>query len=104
MTMKKLSKEVNCNENNITECILDLIADCDGGNWNDYNDGDIVKYHFDFNDENFIEVLDNENIKLDELKEFVGEGICCIVDEDIWNNVRFEGNEMIVEYEYVECD
>jgi hypothetical protein len=46
--MKKLSKEVNCNENNITECILDLIADCDGGNWNDYNDGDIVKYHFDF--------------------------------------------------------
>jgi hypothetical protein len=103
--MKKLSKEVKFEENSkIMDLIDGLLESSEGGNWNEYNDGDIVTYWYDFDDVNYSELLDDEDIKLDEVKEFIKEGICYVIDEDIWYNIRFEENEMIVEYEYVECD
>jgi hypothetical protein len=103
--MKKLSKEVKFEENSKIMNLIDgLLESRESGDWNEYNDGDIVKYYFEFDDECYNELLDDEDIKLDEVKEVVGEGICYIVDEDVWYNIKFEGNDLITEYEYVKCD
>jgi hypothetical protein len=103
--MKKLSKDIYWSEdNNVISLIEGLIESRENGDWNEYNEGDIVRYFFDFDDECYSELLDEENIKLDEVKEFIKEGICYVVDYDIWYNIRFENNMMITEYEYVKVD
>jgi hypothetical protein len=102
--MKKLSKKVkfDIGINKIIDVIDNLLEGRLGGDWNDYEEGDEVKYKFNFNDEDELELIEECNVSLDELKEFIGEGICYIVDEDIWYNIKFKDNIMIVKFEYVD--
>jgi hypothetical protein len=102
--MKKLSKKVkfDIGENKIIDVIDNLLEGRLGGDWNDYEEGDEIKYKFNFNDEDELELIEECNVSLDELKEFIGEGICYIVNEDIWYNIKFKDNIMIVKFEYVD--
>jgi len=102
--MKKLSKKVkfDIGINKIIDVIDNLLEGRLGGDWNDYEEGDEVKYKFNFNDEDELELIEECNVSLDELKEFIGEGICYIVDEDIWYNIKFKDNTMIVKFEILD--
>ena len=100
--MKKLSKKVkfiDFNENKFVNVIDELIGSNLGGDWNEYEDGEKVRYSYDFNDsEDYVEILSNGEVELDELKKFVDKGICYIVDKDIWYNVIFKDDVMLVDY------
>ena len=100
--MEKFKKEIVWNENEITKIISGFLEGSEGGDWNDYKEGDIVRYSYDFDDEYELEIIEEEGISLDELKELVGEGICLVDNEieEVWYNITFEGNMMISEYEY----
>jgi len=97
--MKKFEKEVKFDENRIIEYIGGMIDSRLGGDWTDYEVGDEVKYDFDLEDDGYLEDLKEEfGIELSDIKELVGEGICIVVDEDIWYNVYFENNILVVKY------
>jgi hypothetical protein len=102
--MKRFEKEVKFNENEITKFIDELIDSRLSGDWTDYEVGDKVKYKFDFDDEDYLLYLKEEfNIELSDIKELVGEGICIVVDENIWYNVSFEGDVLVVKYVVLAC-
>ena len=89
--MKKFVNEVNIyQDNKIVRTIDSLIDIRMGGDWNDYEAGDKVRYEFSFNDE--------FELDLDEVKAFVGEGVCLMIDEELWYNVSFEDDVLVVEY------
>jgi hypothetical protein len=83
-----------------------------GGDWGEYNEGDIVEYDFellekdsDDYDLNYIDDYnfdrdDEDKILIEDLKEYVGEGICYVIDygEDNWYNVKFEGDVMVISF------
>jgi hypothetical protein len=97
--MKKFEKEVKWNENEIVKFIDGMIEVRAGGDWNDYEVGDEVRYDFDLEDDGYLEDLKEEfGIELSDIKELVGEGICLVVDEDIWYNVYFENDILVVKY------
>ena len=82
--MKKLSRKIyvgNIGENKITDTIDSLLEGRLNGDWTEYKKGDVAKYSFDFDDEYELELLEENNIKLNEVKEFINEGICYMVDE-----------------------
>jgi hypothetical protein len=102
--MKRFEKEVNFKENGIVEYIDGMIDSRLGGDWTDYEVGDIVIYNFDLDDEGYLLDLKEEfNIELNDIKELVGKGICIVVDEDIWYNVSFKGDILMVEFVVLEC-
>ena len=104
--MKKLKnkKSFEIGENKIIDVIDNLLEGRLGGDWTDYEEGDEIEYEFNFNDEDELELIEECNVSLDELKEFIGEGICYVVDEDIWYNITFKDNKMIVEFVYVDLE
>ena len=102
MIKLKNEKFSNIGENKIIDVIDSLLEGRLGGDWNEYEKGDVVKYDFDFDDEDELELIEYDDVSLNELKEFIGEGICYVVDKDIWYNIKFETNIMIVKYEYLD--
>ena len=81
-----------------------------GGDWGEYEDGDIVSYDFDLlekcDDEeyNFIDnfnwnLKDEDKVLLEDLKEYVGEGVC--YDGNLgndWYNVEFIDDVMVISF------
>ena len=86
-----------------------------GGDWNLYDDGDIVSYDFDLlekcDDEidNYIDDYnydreDEDKVLLEDLKKYVGEGICydSSYGDDNYYNVEFNDDIMIISFIYKE--
>jgi hypothetical protein len=96
--MKRFEKEVNFKENGIVEYIDGMIDSRLGGDWTEYEVGDEVKYEFDFDEGYLLDLKEEFNIELSDIKELIGEGICLVVDEDIWYNISFEDDILIVEF------
>jgi len=86
------------------------------GDWNEYNEGDIVEYGFELlekdsddydlsyiDDYNF-DIDDEDKVLLEDLKEYVGEGICYVLfgDDNNWYNVKFVGDVMVISFDYKE--
>ena len=96
-------------------CNLDIRL---GGDWSDhYEEGDVISYDFNllekcddeidtFIDSWNLDVDDKDKVLLEDLKEYIGEGICYIdeYDERIWYNVNFEGDVMMIRYVYIDLD
>jgi len=81
------------------------------GDWGEYEDGEERGYDFDLmekNDDEELNYIDNLNdslkdedkIKFEELKEYVGEGICYDNGDgdDNWYNVEFKENIMEISF------
>lgn len=81
-----------------------------GGDWGEYEDGEIISYDFDLlekcDDEeyNFIDnfnwnLKDEDKVLLEDLKEYVGEGVC--YDGNLgndWYNVEFIDDVMVISF------
>ena len=76
------------------------------GDWSEYKVGEEVEYVWN-GDEWKLEIEDEDgdlndgDLSVEELKEFVGEGICVIEDsnEDLWYNIKFEGEDLVIGFE-----
>ena len=101
--MKRFEKEVNFKENGIVEYIDGMIDSRLGGDWTEYEVGDKVKYKFDFDEDYLLDLKEEFNIELSDIKELIGEGICLVVDEDIWYNISFKDDILVVEFIVLEC-
>ena len=81
-----------------------------GGDWGNYEKGDIISYDIDLlekcDDEidNFIDswnwdLEDEDKVLLEDLKEYVGKGICYDGSYgDDWYNVEFIDNVMVISF------
>jgi hypothetical protein len=115
--MEKLKNVVRVNVNNemnkFDNFIFDNLDSVLGGDWSNYDDGEEVVYEIDLMEINdgvsFIDDWNESNIKgivigVDEIKEYVGEGICYIDeswdDDRCWYNVEFEGDVLKISYVY----
>ena len=96
--MKKFKKKVKVNESKFVDFVDSLIEGTLNGDWSEYEEGEEVRYKYDFNDEYYLEMLEENNIEFNEVKEFIGEGICYIVDEDIWYNISIKDNIVLVDW------
>jgi hypothetical protein len=111
--MKKFEKVVKVKsfENEKNELYKFIFGELEGllsGDWSDYKGGEEVCYKINLDDENEFdkEYWEENGLSVDEIKEFIGEGICFEDDicseyfeSEIWYNVSFEGN--VLKYEYV---
>jgi len=119
--MKKLKNVVRvnvCNEmNKFDNFIFDNSDNVLVGDWSNYEDGEEVVYNIDLMEINdgvsFIDDWNESNIKgivigVDEIKEYVGEGICYIDEswdnDRCWYNVEFEGDVLKISYIFVDFD
>lgn len=82
-----------------------------GGDWSNYDEGDLISYDFELlekcDDEELCYIDDynldrdeEDEVLLNDLKEYVGEGICYVLfsDEDNWYNVEFVDDVMVVSF------
>lgn len=111
--MKKFEKVVKVKsfENEKSKLYKFIFGELEGllsGDWSDYEGGEEVCYKINLDDENEFdkEYWEENGLSVDEIKEFIGEGICFEDDicseyfeSEIWYNVSFEGN--VLKYEYV---
>jgi hypothetical protein len=80
------------------------------GDWNEYEDEEVVSYDFDLVEKNDDEELcyiddynlgleDEDKVLLNDLKEYVGEGVCYDgkYGSD-WYNVEFKGDVMVISF------
>jgi hypothetical protein len=117
--MKKLKNVVRVNVSNemnkFDNFIFDNLDSVLGGDWSNYEDGEEVVYEIDLMEDcdgvSFIDDWNESNIKgivigVDEIKEYVGEGICYIDeswgDDRCWYNVEFEGDVLKISYVFDE--
>jgi hypothetical protein len=120
--MKKLKRKIELNgsvlENKFDKFIFDNLDSYLGGDWTEYEDGDVVRYNIDLmeilDDEDKISFIDdwneckNEDDKVDlgELKKYVDEGICYIDknwgEDKCWYNVKFKGNVLKISFVFDE--
>ena len=118
--MKKFENVVKVKYNDLNKFesfVFDNLEVRMGGDWNDYKEGDIVSYDFDlleklgdwidsFIDDWNYDLEDKDKVLLEDLKEYIGEGICLVdeYDEKLWYNVNFEDNVMMVKFEYIDYE
>lgn len=117
--MKKLKNVVRVNVSNemnkFDNFIFDNLDSVLGGDWSNYDDGEEVVYEIDLMEDcdgvSYIDDWNESNIKgivigVDEIKEYVGKGICYIDeswgDDRCWYNVEFEGDVLKISYVFDE--
>ena len=106
----KLENDIR-NNNKYDKFIWCQLESRSGGDWNNYEVGDIISYDIDLleqcDDEidNFIDswnwdLKDEDKVLLEDLKEYVGEGICYkgSYDDNDWYNVEFVGDVMVISF------
>jgi hypothetical protein len=99
------------NYNKFDKFIYGELEGRSGGDWNEYEDGDVVSYDFELlekcDDEELCYIDDynfdrdeEDKVLLNDLKEYVGEGICYDGDyrDNDWYNVKFEGDVMVISF------
>ena len=99
--MKKFEKVVIWNEESNVgslKLIGDLIDSKLNSDWSYYDDYEEVSYEWDLNDEYDVELI--EGVSLEDIKEFVGDGICIEMDFDdnIWYNVSIKDDKLLVDF------
>jgi hypothetical protein len=84
------------------------------GDWNEYEDEEVVEYDFDLLEKNDDEELcyiddynlgleDEDKVLLEDLKEYVGEGVCYDGNYgNDWYNVEFKDDVMVISFDYME--
>ena len=114
--MKKFEKVVKVEsfmneKNELYKFVFGELAGLESGDWGVYEEGEEVCYKIDLDDKNEFdkEYWEENGLSVEELKEFIGEGVCFEDDicseglgVDIWYNVSFEGN--VLKYEFVSID
>jgi hypothetical protein len=117
--MEKFKNVIRVNDgyelNKFDNFIFDNLDSILDGDWSNYEDGEEVVYSVDLMEVNdgisFIDDWNESNIKgvvigVDEIKEYVGEGICYIDDnwynDRCWYNVEFKGDVLKISYIYDE--
>jgi hypothetical protein len=89
--------------NKMIDVINEIIDECCEGDWNEYSEGDIVRYEYGlegYGSNLFIGVSEND------IKEYVGNGIE-IVNEyfnEIKYNLSIKNNELIIEFIYYDVE
>ena len=81
------NKEFNL-ENKFDKFIFCLIESRENGDWNVYEDGEIIEYVFDLRNEGWFDL----DFNFESLEKYIGEGIC--YNENC--NVNLEDYKMIV--------
>jgi len=105
--MKKLEKVIVWNEKTNVGPLLVIGEKIDGrisGDWSVYDEYEEVRYRFDLSDEDEMCEFEDSNMSIEDIREFVGDGICIEVEEDdrIWYNVSIEGNMLYVDWLNIE--
>ncbi len=99
--MKKLERKVDWKslKNPIVDVISTMIDNRIDGDYNEYKNSEDIKYSFYLDD--FID----EGIKIEDVKEFVGEGFCLEINKSfgIWYNVSIEEDNLIVDWVHYIC-
>jgi hypothetical protein len=74
------------------------------GDWSEYDEYEEVRYSWNLNYEYGMCDLELEGVSLEDIKEFVGDGICIefVEDDRIWYNVSIKDNKLIVDWVYIE--
>ena len=114
--MEKFKKVIELNgglegNNKFDKFIYGELEMRSGGDWSNYDEGDIISYDFELlekcDDEELCYIDDynldrdeEDKVLLNDLKEYVGEGICYVLfnDEDNWYNVEFVDDVMVVSF------
>ena len=114
MKFEKFENEVVLsvvNENKVLDFIGSLIDSGLGGDWSDhYKEGDIIKYDFEL-DEDYIEDLKDDGLDINDIKEFIGNGVCLVDDvgseyfnKNVCYNVEFIDNNVVIRYEWFDLE
>jgi hypothetical protein len=101
--MKKFEKVVIWNEETNVGPLLVIGGKIDSrisGDWSEYDEYEEVRYRFNLNDEDEMCEFEDSNMSIEDIREFVGDGICIEVVEDdrIWYNVSIEDNMLYVDW------
>jgi hypothetical protein len=74
------------------------------GDWNEYDRYEEVRYDWDLNDEDDMCDLELEGVSLEDIREFVGDGICIEIpgDDRIWYNVSIKDDKLLVDWVNIE--
>jgi len=110
---KKFEKEIvigKIGENKIVDFFEGLIDISLGGDWSDhYVKGDIIEYNLE--EEEYIDDLEEDGLDINEVIEFIGEGICLIdkelsecYGEEICYNIKFIDNEIVIIFEFLDLE
>lgn len=100
--MKKFEKEVRIgsfeDEGKEINFLFGLLEARLNGDWSEYKVGEEVEYVWDGDEWKWDIEEDEDGDLVEGLKEFVGEGICVIEDEDreVWYNIKFEGEDLVI--------
>ena len=91
MEVEKLKKEVEFNvENRFIKFIFGLLEGRLDGDWSEYNEGEEICYSFDLNDEDWMDW----DFSWESLFNFIGEGICVVVEGKEWYNIELKDEEL----------
>ena len=106
---------LDLNYNKFDKFIYSELEMRSSGDWNECKDGDEISYDFEllekcddeelcYIDDYNLNLEDEDKVLLEDLKEYVGEGICYSdsYDEDNWYNVEFVDDVMVISFIYVE--
>jgi hypothetical protein len=107
---------LDLNYNKFDKFIYGELESRSSGDWNECKDGDEISYDFDLLEKDEDDVMnyidywnwmclkDEDKVLLEDLKKYVGEGICYSgsYDEDNWYNVEFVNDVMVISFIYVE--
>ena len=114
--MEKFKKEIELkgsikNYNKYDLVIYGELEMRSSGDWGEYEKGDIIGYDFEllekcddeelcYIDDYNLGLEDKDKVLLEDLKEYVGEGICYVLfgDDDNWYNVEFVDDVMVVSF------
>jgi hypothetical protein len=101
--MKKFEKVVIWNEESNVGVLRVIGGKIDSrlnGDWSEYDEYEEVRYRFDLFDEDEMCEFEDGNVSIEDIKEFVGDGICIEIVEDdrIWYNVSIEDNMLYVDW------
>jgi hypothetical protein len=106
---------LDLNYNKFDKFIYSELEMRSSGDWNECKDGDEISYDFEllekcddeelcYIDDYNLNLEDGDKVLLEDLKKYVGEGICYSgsYDEDNWYNVEFVDDVMVISFIYVE--
>jgi len=113
--MEKFKKEIELkgsieNYNKFDKFIYGELEMRSGGDWGDYEVGEVISYDFEllekcddeelcYIDDYNLGLEDEDKVLLEDLKEYVGEGICYDGGYgDDWYNVEFKGDVMVISF------
>jgi hypothetical protein len=103
--MKRLERQVNLeNGGVIIDVICSKIEGRTSGDWNEYDRYEEVRYVFDLDDEDEMCEFEDVNVSVEDIKEYVGEGVCYVDNEDfdVWYNISIKGNELYIDWLNIE--